>query len=70
MTNEQFYILLAAPILFNFGITATFFMLINSNMNARMDMLERALNKRIDDLREEVKELRQALFPSKQHKVN
>lgn len=70
MTNAQLFIAIGIPIVFNFAIMGSFFLLLNSNMNTRMDMLERSINKRIDDLREDLRELRGQLFPSQKHKTN
>jgi hypothetical protein len=53
MTNTQLYLAIGVPILFNFGIMLTFFILLNSNINARLDGLRSGFNQRFDAIRDE-----------------
>ena len=48
MTNTQLYLAIGVPILFNFAIVLTFFLLLNGNINQRFD----AVNQRFDDMRD------------------
>jgi hypothetical protein len=59
MTDTQLYLAIGLPILFNFGIVLTFFVLLNGNINARFDGARgefndrfNALNQRFDDMRD------------------
>ena len=59
MTDTQLYLAIGVPILFNFGIVLTFFVLLNGNINARFDGARaefndrfNALNQRFDDMRD------------------
>ena len=48
MTNTQLYLAIGIPVLFNFAITLTFFLVLNTNINARFE----AINQRFDDMRD------------------
>jgi hypothetical protein len=48
ITNAQLYLIIGVPILFNFATVLAFFLLLNSNFNARFD----AINQRFDDMRD------------------
>ena len=63
MTNVQLYLAMGAPVLFNFAIMLTFFLLLNGNINTRidgvgkgfnqrLDAMEKSFNKRFDDMRD------------------
>ena len=59
MTYTQLYLASGVPILFNFGIMLTFFILLNSNINARFDGVRgefnerfNGINQRFDDMRD------------------
>ena len=59
MTNTQLYLVIGVPILFNFGFMLTFFVLLNSNINARFDGIRgefnerfNGINQRFDDMRD------------------
>ena len=56
MTNLQLYLAIGIPIVFNFAITATFFLLLNSNINSRFDALRSEFNERFNGLRSESNE--------------
>jgi len=48
MNNLQLYIAIGVPVLLNFGTVLAFFLLLNGNMNTRLD----AMNRRFDDMRD------------------
>jgi predicted PurR-regulated permease PerM len=50
MTNTQLLMIVGIPIVFNFGIVATFFVIINSNVNNRINDLKDQMNQRFDDM--------------------
>jgi hypothetical protein len=59
MNNLQVYLAIGVPVLFNFGIVLAFFLLLNGNINSRLDALEHrfddkfaAINRRFDDMRD------------------
>lgn len=48
MTNTQLYLLIAVPVLFNFGITLTFFIVLNTNINAQLAAMRSEFGARFD----------------------
>lgn len=55
MTDTQLYLAIGVPIVFNFAITLTLFLLINGNINSRIDAINHrfdAIDRRFDDMRD------------------
>ena len=50
MTNTQLYLAIGVPILLNFGIMLTFFILLNSNINARFVEIRGEFNERFNGI--------------------
>jgi hypothetical protein len=69
MTNEQLMIAIGVPIVFNFGMFALFFTLINNNINVRFSDFREDIDRRMRNMESELKELRRDLFLP-QKKVN
>ena len=58
MTNTQLYLSIGVPVLFNFGIMLTLFILLNSNMNARFDGTRNEFNERFNGLNQRFDDMR------------
>ena len=52
MTGTQLYLAIGVPIVFNFAIILTFFLLINGNINSRIGSFNESINHRFDDMRD------------------
>jgi hypothetical protein len=55
MTNQQLYLSIGLPMLFNAGLIGILLAYINARFTAvdrRFDMMERSMGKRLDDLRD------------------
>jgi hypothetical protein len=52
MTNQQLYLAIGVPILFNTLVTSVLIGFMWAHFNARLDSLERTFNQRFDDMRD------------------
>lgn len=47
MTDTQLYLAIGIPIVFNFGITLAFFVMINSNIATRFEAMEKLFTEKL-----------------------
>jgi hypothetical protein len=50
MTNTQLYLAIGVPLIFNTIFNTVLVLFIWSSLNAKIDALDRSLNKRLDDM--------------------